>query len=52
MSRECEAKLGTLLNNPIPHNTGDFETFLNQKRNLSIELNHLRLIEDHVGNRR
>lgn len=44
--KKCEGARGTLLNCPIPTSAEELNILINKKRNLSIELHHLGVIED------
>lgn len=39
-------ELASFLRSYLPHNSGELESFLSKKRELSLELQHLRLIEN------
>lgn len=46
MSKECESELSSLLSGPIPQTSDELESFTLKKKELSIELQHLRSLED------
>lgn len=45
-SKMCELELASLLSAPVPVNVRERESFFSKKRDLDLEIKHLRIIED------